>query len=105
MGPIKGVLKEELANSLKMQKHYERELAKLPKGSLIKKTIKGYEYYYLVLREEGKVRFIYKGKVSAEEIKKYRQAKEYRAKYRNLLSQVKKQIRFLRSTLHGKLSV
>jgi hypothetical protein len=105
MGAIKGVLQEELDNSLRMKNDYERELAKLPKGSLIKKIIKGHEYYYLVLREEGKVRFIYKGKVSEHDIKKYQEAKMKRASYRKLLSQVKKQIRFLRSTLRGKESI
>ncbi len=102
MRVIKGVLKEELENSLRMKVSYERELAKLPKGSLIKKNIKGHEYYYLLFREKGKVRFIYKGKVPEEEIRKYKEIKEYRAKYRKLLSQVKKQIKFLRSTLRGK---
>ncbi|MBC8420305.1 MAG: hypothetical protein H8E10_17100 [Desulfobacterales bacterium] len=43
---IKGVLKEELENSIIMQKKYEEELQKLPVGSLIKKKIKGHEYYY-----------------------------------------------------------
>jgi len=105
MGVIKGVLKEELENSLRMKSGYERELAKLPKGSLIKKRIKGNDYYYLLLRERGKVKFIYKGKVAEKEIRRYKQVKEYRAKYRKLLSQVKKQIRFLRSTLRGKESV
>lgn len=105
MGVIKGVLKEELENSIRMKSDYERELAKLPKGSLIKKKVKGHEYYYLLSREKGKVRFIYKGKVPDEEIKKYREVKEYRAKYRKLLSQVKKQIRFLRGTLRGKESI
>jgi hypothetical protein len=105
MDAIKGVLKEELENSLQMKADYERELAKLPKGSLVKKKIKGHEYYYLLLREKGKVKFIYKGKVSKDEIKKYKEAKEYRAKYRKLLSQVKKQIKFLRSALRGKESI
>lgn len=105
MGTIKGVLKEELANSLRMQRGYERELKKLPKGSLVKKRIKGREYYYLLLREQGKVKFVYKGKVSEQEIKKYRQAKEFRARYRNLLSRVKKQVRFLRGSLRGKESI
>lgn len=105
MGVIKGVLKEELKNSLQMKKDYERELAKLPKGSLIKKKIKGKEYYYLVARIDGKVKFTYKGKVSKEEIKKYKDAKEYRAKYRKSLSQVKKQIKYLRSALRGKESI
>ena len=105
MGVIKGVLKEELKNSLQMKKDYERELANLPKGSLIRKIIKGREYYYLVERKNGKVKFTYKGKVSKEEIKKYREVKEYRAKYRKLLSKVKKQIKYLRSVLRGKESV
>ncbi len=34
MGVIKGVLKEELENSIQMKSDYERELSKLPKGSL-----------------------------------------------------------------------
>ena len=106
MKVIKSILEEELANSLAMKKNYERELAKLPKGSLIKRKVKGHEYYYLVFRENGKVRFIYKGKkVSNKEILKYKQAKEYRAKYRKLVSELKKQIRFLRSALRGKKSV
>lgn len=105
MGVIKGVLREELENSLRMKKGYERELAKLPKGSLVKKRIKGHEYYYLLLREGGKVKLKYKGKVPEDEIKKYKEAKEYRAKYRKLLSQVKKQIRFLRSSLRGKEAI
>jgi hypothetical protein len=108
MGVIKGVLKEELNNSLAMKINYERELDKLPKGSLIKKKIKGHEYYYLVERKDGKVNFTYKGKVSdmpKEEIKMYANAKKYRAKYRKLLSQVKKQIKYLRSILRGKESI
>lgn len=105
VGPIKGVLKEELSNSLRMKKGYERELAKLPKGSLVKKRIKGHDYYYLLVREGSKVKFVYKGKVSEAELKKYQEAKRYRATYRKLLSQAKKQIRFLRSSLRGKESI
>ncbi len=105
MGVIKGVLKEELGNSMRMKRDYESALAKLPKGSLIRKKVKGHEYLYLLLRQKGKVRFIYKGKLPDKEIQKYKEAKEYRAKYRKLLSQVKKQIRFLRSALRGKESV
>jgi len=102
MGVIKGVLKEELENSLQMKKDYERKLAELPQGSIVKKTVKGHEYYYLVQRVKGKVKFTYKGKLPEEEVRKYREAKEYRAKYRKLLAQVKKQIAFLRGTLRGK---
>jgi hypothetical protein len=105
MKVIKGILKEELNNSLRMRKNYQRELAKLPKGSLIKKKIRGREYYYLVLREKGRVKFIYKGKLNDDEIKAYKQAKEYRAKYRKLISELNKQIKFLKGTLRGKKPV
>jgi len=103
---IKGVLREELDNSIRMQKRYEEELAKLPLGSLIKKRIKGHEYYYIVLRENKKVRFTYRGKEVPESvIKEYARAKELRGKYRNLLSQVKKQIKFLKGVLRGQESI
>ena len=100
---IKSVLKEELANSLRMKKRYERELAKLPRGSLIKRNIKGHAYYYLVYRENGKFKAIYKGKsVRDQDLKKYQEAKSLRSKYRKSLSQLKKQIRYLKGVLRGK---
>ena len=104
-GVIKGVLAEELQNSLRMKKEYEEALRKLPKGCLAVRKIQGHEYYYLVKRIDKKVKYIYKGKISGDEIKKYDEAKVLRAKYRKLLSQVKKQIRFLRSSLRGKEAV
>jgi hypothetical protein len=105
MKVIKGILKEELNNSLRMRKDYRRELAKLPKGSLVKKKIRGREYYYLVLRVKGAVKFIYKGKLNADEIKSLERAKEYRARYRKLISELNKQIKFLKGTLRGKKPV
>ena len=103
---IKGVLREELDNSIKMKKKYEKELSNLPVGSLIKKKIRGHEYYYIVLRDHGNVKFIYKGKnISKDLIKKYARAKDLREKYRKSLSQLKKQIRFLKGALRGKESI
>ena len=103
---IRGILKEELENSIRMQELYENELRKLPVGSLIKKKIRGHEYYYIVMRKNGKVKFVYKGKdVSREFIEEYARAKELRAKYRRLLSQVKKQIKYLKGALRGRKPV
>lgn len=104
-GVIKGVLAEELKNSLRMKKEYEENLRKLPQGCLVAKKIRGHEYFYLVRRFGEKVRYIYKGKVSDDQKKVYEEAKNLRAKYRKLLSQVKKQIKFLRSSLRGKEAV
>jgi hypothetical protein len=103
---IKGVLKEELENSERMKIRYEEALARLPKGSLIRKTINGHRYYYLQVRENGKVSFAYKGKTVDEAVvKQYQEAKVMRAKYRTLLSQTKKQIKFLKGVLRGQEAI
>ncbi len=102
---IKGVLREELDNSEHMKARYEEELAALPKGSLAKRLINGNEYYYLVYREDGKVRSAYRGKSSPAEIALYRDAKQKRAQYRNQLSKVKKQIRYLKGALRGREAI
>lgn len=102
---IKSVLREEQDNSRRMQELYEKELAKLPRGSLVKRRIRGHEYYYLVYREAGKVRSIYRGQPAAAEIARYHAARDQRAKYRKLLSKVKRQVRFLRGVLRGKESI
>ena len=99
---IKGVLEEELQNSIRMKKQYEKALKELPKGSLVEKKIKGHVYYYLAVRDGKKVNFIYKGKLSKDEKKKFLEAKEMRAKYKKLHSEINKQISFLRKALNGK---
>lgn len=100
---IKGVLKEELENSLRMQKRFEQELLKLPKGSMVARKIKGHTYYYLVMRENGAFKSIYRGKaVSEKEREKFAEAKRLRAKYRRSLSQLRKQVRYLKGVLRGK---
>ena len=99
---IKGVLEEELQNSLRMQAEYEKALAALPRGVLVKKYVKGHQYYYVMMREGSKVRFEYKGKLLGKEIKYFDEVKKDRAKYRKLLTDVNKQVAFLRKTLRGK---
>ena len=101
-GVIKGVLAEELENSLRMSKEYDHSLSKLPQGCLAVRKIRGREYFYLVKREGKKVKYLYRGKISEEEQSKYKEAKVLRAKYRSLRSQVRKQVKFLRSSLRGK---
>jgi len=101
-GAIKGVLAEELENSIRMQKDFESALNQLPKGCLVKKKIHGNDYFYVVQRQGKKVIHLYKGKSSAEEIEQFREAKKLRARYRNSLSKLKKQVRFLKGALRGK---
>jgi hypothetical protein len=102
MKVIKGVLGEELGNSLRQEAAFRKALEALPQGALVKKKIKGHSYFYLIRRENGKVRFSYLGKISPAEIKKHEEAKKLRKKYREHLSLIKKQISFLRKALNAK---
>jgi hypothetical protein len=104
-GPIKSVLREELQNSRRMKRAYEKELRKLPSGSRSIKRIKGHDYVYQVKRDGPHVRFVYKGKAASGDREKYLKAKEVRARYRKLLSQVKKQIRYLEGALRGREAI
>jgi hypothetical protein len=102
MNIIKGILEEELKNSLRMQKEYEKALVAIPRGVLVKKVVKGRQYFYLMMREGGKVRFVYKGKLLAREIKYYEEVKKGRARYRKMLAEVRRQVAFLKRALRGK---
>jgi hypothetical protein len=99
---IKAVLEEELEKSMLAQGEYEKALTALPRGVLVKKLVKGYQYYYLMSREKGKVRFEYKGKLLGKDIKCYDAVKKDRARYRSLISEVKRRIAFIKKTLRGK---
>jgi len=99
MEPIKSILKEELQNSLNLKKQYEKELKKLPKGVLVRKTIKGHIYYYLVKRERHKVKYYYKGKLNRDEVREFLKIKNLRRKYKFLIHELNKQIKFLKKSL------
>ena len=60
---IKSVLEAELKKAMLAQGEYEKALAALPRGVLVRKYVKGRQYCYLMSREQGKVRFEYKGKL------------------------------------------
>jgi hypothetical protein len=103
---IKELLQEELGNSLRMARDYEHASAKLPRGCLVKKAIRGRAYYYLACREKDRVRFKYLGhEVDEQELAKYAEAKRLRAQYRRLLADVRQQVRFLRKALRAKQAV
>ncbi len=99
---IKGILEEELKKALAVQREYEKALAALPRGVLVKKYVKGHQYCYLMTRKGGKVRFEYKGKLFGRDIKQYEQVKKDREQYRKLLADVKKRILFLQRMLKDK---
>lgn len=100
MDPIKGVLAEELENSKRLLKQREELLARLPKGSLVAKKIKGGVFHYLAVREGGKVKFHYKGRLSEAEVAKYEDAKKLRKQYAGQVAKLKGQVKFLERALH-----
>lgn len=106
MGIIKGVLKEELENSIRMKKDYEKALKAYPGGCFVQKQISGHKYYYLAVRNGRKVKFIYKGKkLSKDDIAKLEQSKQRRKKYKQLILKLNRQIKYLRKALRGKEDV
>jgi len=98
---VQGVLKEELQNSLNIRKAYKKEMSKLPKGCLVKKNIKGHDYYYIAKRAGKKVIFAYQKNMSEKKIKKYQNAVKARKKYRKLISEINAEIKFIRRALGG----
>ena len=98
---IRGVLKEELLNSRRMQQRYEQALRRLGRGCLVLKRIGGHPYYYLAMREGPRVRFRYLGKLSVQERQERLVQHRQRGQYRRLLREVKQQIRFLERSLRG----
>ena len=89
-----------------MERDYQRELAKLPRGCIVKKSIGGRVYLYLAFREKDRVRFQYKGRMMDDrEVAKYGEAKRFRVQYRKLVSDVRRQIKFLRKVLRAKQAV
>lgn len=102
---VKDVLREELQNSLRMKANYEKALAGMPRGSLVRRILKGHPYFYLVFRDKGRVRSVYKGKLSKEEVKRFDKARHLRARYKRQLSEVNRQIKYLRKIFRGKEAV
>ncbi len=62
MSVIEGMLREEKERNLMMQNQYLHEISALPKGSIVKKSKKSGNYYYLVYRDGNKVISDYLGK-------------------------------------------
>lgn len=92
---LNGVLNEELDRLNQLKKNYEIQIVKLPKGSLIRKNVKGNMYYYLNYRQEKKKIFKYIGKLPNKELENLLDKIEERRKLEKLNNQVKKDIKKL----------
>jgi hypothetical protein len=99
---LKGILSEELVNARQKLRVYEKELARLPKGSIVSKRIKGHLFHYLAYRKGQRMVFKYHGKLSDKDLEKFRSIKKQRVQFRGYISEMKKQIRYLERILKGR---
>ena len=97
---IKGILAEELDNARQKLRLYQKELASLPKGSIVSKRIKGRLFHYLAYRNGPRMVFKYQGKLDEKSLVKFRSIQKQRAQCREFIADLRKQIRFLERTLH-----
>ena len=102
MKTMEGILRQELIRLKETEKSYVREVAKLPRGSLQEKRIKGIHYLYLVSSRNSKVSYRYLGHLSEEALEKLKEGIALRKKYQSLLREVRQDIRRIRKILRGK---
>lgn len=69
MSVLEDLLKEEYERSLRVSAAMERELTELPRGSVQRKVINGYQYYYLQFREGDKIKSNYIGNDEVDDIR------------------------------------
>ena len=65
---IRGILREELDRSQRMEALYLKELESMPKGSLQVKVIRGREYLYRCFRDGKKVKSVFVPRDEAKKI-------------------------------------
>ncbi len=65
---IRGILREELDRSQRMEALYLKELESMPKGSLQVKIIRGREYLYRCFRDGKKVKSVFVHRDEAKKI-------------------------------------
>ena len=99
---MEGILRQELLRLKETERSYIREIAKLRKGSLQEKRIKGIAYLYLISSKKSKLSYRYLGGISEEELKKLKEDIALRKKYQGLLKEVRQDIKRITKILHGK---
>ena len=102
---MEGILKQELVRLKETEKSYAREIAKLPRGSLQQKKIKGSTYLYLVSSQNSKLSYKYLNNLPQEELKKIEENIALRKKFQSLLRKVRQDIQRITKILYGRKAV
>ena len=96
MKVLRGIIKEEEVRLKEAGGSYEREIARLPKGSIQLKRIKEREYAYRAYRKGERVVYEYLGDLKPEELKGVRKKIELRRRYEGKLREVRENLREVR---------
>ena len=104
MEMLKGVLREELENSYRRIKAFEKALEELPQGSIHEKVINGRKYFYRAVWDSEAKRNAFEmlSEPSKELLSAYDKAKEKRAVYKNQIRILKLQVQFLKRSLRAR---
>ena len=99
---MEGILRQELLRLKETEKGYAKAIAKLPRGTLQEKRIKGIVYLYLVSSRNSKLRYQCVSGLPEEELKKLKEKVALRKKYQALLREVRHDMKRIMRILHAR---
>ena len=99
---LEEILKEELGRLGEAIGSYQREVHRLPRGSVQRKRIRGHIYPYLAVRDGDKVRYRYLGQLPREKLEELGKSIELRRRYQQLLGEARANKERIEKMLHGK---
>ncbi len=97
---LKEIITEEFHRNLLMQRQYEVEIKKLPKGTIVIKKVGNNEYAYLKYRNGRKTITDYIGR-DQDEIRELKKQIQKRRHFERMLSELKKEVRFVEKITGG----
>jgi predicted nucleotidyltransferase len=95
MDALEQVMKKEMKKAVIGMAFYEKQLQKLPRGTLRMKTIHGRQYGYLARREGYKVKYDYVGKVTDNIRARYGGTRRLRSEYREKIVSLNARLRVI----------
>lgn len=102
MSTLTDIIQEEKERLENLISFYENEIYKLPKGYISIKNINGHKYCYQSYRDGKKVKTIYIGDESSEELIIFRKRIEERKNLEKLYRQTKKYLIETKRSIRGK---
>lgn len=103
MSTIFHVMKEEYDRLIEADQAYRNNIEKMPQGSPRIKHIRKRDYLYLARRHGSKVVYDYIGSVNSELAKKTLEQVERRKRYEELLKDIKRNLKDVKTVLRGKI--